>query len=95
MNDTKTSNSLAINKIDKIDKCRVVYSIDGPKIILGPYKVRAGDMEITLKNDLAAALLKIENTQDLQTEIDKILKRISAEVDKKYKQGEIKTKNDE
>lgn len=92
MNDTKTSNSSAI---DKIDKCRVVYTTDGPKIIIGPYKVKAGDMEITLTNDLAAYLLKIENTQDLQTEIDKIVKRISAEVEKKYKQGMIKTKNDE
>ncbi len=92
MNDTKTSNSSAI---DKIDKCRVVYSIDGPEIILGPYKVKGGDMEITLTNDLAAYLLKIENTQDLQTKIDKIVKRISAAVAKQYKQGTIKTKNDE
>lgn len=92
MNDTKTSNNSAI---DKIDKCRVVYSIDGPEIVLGPYKVNGGDMEITLTNDLAAYLLKIENTQKLQTEIDKIVKRISAAVAKQYKQGTIKTKNDE
>lgn len=92
MNDTKTSNSSAI---DKIDKCRVVYSKDGPEIIVGPYKVNGGDMEITLTNDLAAYLLKIENTQELQTKIDKIVKRISAAVAKQYKQGKIKTKNDE
>lgn len=92
MNDTKTSNNSAI---DKIDKCRVVYSKDGPKIVVGPYKVNGDDMEITLTNDLAAYLLKIENTQKLQTEIDKIVKRISAAVAKQYKQGKIKTKNDE
>lgn len=36
MNDTKTSNNSAI---DKIDKCQVVYSIDGPEIVLGPDKI--------------------------------------------------------
>lgn len=89
MNDTKNSNSSAVHAFDK---CRVEYTVEGPHVLIGPIKVLAGDMKITLKGKAAKYLLLIEDAAVRDATITEIVDICTKAADQKYKDGEIITK---